>query len=224
MDDVTFYTSGSSGQAKAIVRTERTLCADAEALARAFPEIWSSRPAVVSTAPKDHLFGTLWRELVPEVLGLVSDPESVISIEQLAAAHEKYGRFLFATTPSFLEKALGHPDIAALKGAFVGIVTSGGLLRTATSRAVMDTLGVCPLEIFGSTEAGTVAYRRQSEGELWNVFEGVSAMTDAEGRLVVDSPYLDERPFVMSDAVVFEGPKRFRLLGRTDRRKNGNGG
>ena len=218
MGDVTFYTSGSSGQAKAIVRTERTLRADAEALARAFPEIWASRPAVVSTAPKDHLFGTLWRVLVPEVLDLVSDPEPVISIEQLAAAREKYERFLFATTPSFLEKALGHPDIAALRGAFVGIVTSGGLLRTATSRAVQETLGVCPLEIFGSTEAGTVAYRRQSEGELWNVFDGVSATTDAEGRLVVDSPYLDERPFVMSDAVVFEGPGRFRLLGRTDRR------
>ena len=218
MDELTFYTSGSSGTAKPIVRTMETLRKDAAALVRMFPEIWGERPAVVSTAPTDHMFGRLWRVLAPEQAGSPSDPETVISAEQLLAAQEKYGRFLFVTTPSFLEKIIAHPDVGSLAGALVGIVTSGGLLRAETSRAATETFGVCPLEIFGSTEAGTVAFRRQAEGEEWTLAEGVEATADGEGRIVVSSPYLDECPFTMSDAVVFTRPGRFRLLGRTDRR------
>ena len=218
MDEMTFYTSGSSGAAKPIVRSLKTLREDAAALVAMFPELWAERPAVVSTAPVDHLFGVLWRVLAPERAGSWSDPETVISAEQLLAARERHGRFLFATTPSFLEKLLVHPDAGALKGSFAGIVTSGGLLRRATSLAVTEVLGVCPLEIFGSTEAGTVAYRRQTEGDEWRLADGVEVSTDGEGRLVVRSPFVDECPFVMSDAVVLTAPDRFRLLGRTDRR------
>ncbi|MBR2838579.1 MAG: AMP-binding protein [Kiritimatiellae bacterium] len=218
MADVAFATSGSSGAAKEIVRREADLQADAAALVAAFPEIWAERPTVVASVPADHLYGALWRVRAPACAGCRVEPETAISVEQLAAARARLGRFLFVTTPSFLEKLLDHPDAAQLRGAFVGIVTSGSLLRGETALAAAERLGACPLEIFGSTEAGTVAFRRRADGDLWTLAPGVAASADADGQLVVDSPFAMARPLAMSDAVAFADPRRFRLLGRTDRR------
>ena len=218
MADVGFRTSGSSGAAKSIVRTEDSLQADAASLVAEFPDIWGGRPVVVTSIPADHMYGALWRVRAPALAGCAVDSETVLSAEGLVAARARYGKFLFVTTPSFLEKLFAHPDAAALKGAFVGIITSGSLLRKDAALAVSAVFGVCPTEIFGSTETGTVAYRRRTEGDEWTLVKPVSASADAEGRITVDSPYAMERPFTMSDAVEFTAPRRFLLKGRTDRR------
>ena len=218
MDEVVFSTSGSSGTAKRVVRTEDSLQADAAALVAEFPELWGGRPTVVSSVPSDHMYGALWRVRAPIRAGSAADPDVVLSAEGLAAAFARYGRFLFVTTPSFLEKLLVHPDAVALKGAFVGIVTSGSLLRKETALSAATLFGTCPTEIFGSTETGTVASRRRTDGDEWTLVRTVSATSDESGRIVVDSPHAVERPFTMSDAVEFTSPRRFVLKGRTDRR------
>lgn len=218
MESVDFQTSGSSGAAKHIVRSESSLQADAACLVATFPDFWSNRPPVVTTIPADHMYGALWRVRAPRLAGSPVEPETVLSAEGLVAAHARYGRYLLVTTPSFLEKLLTHPDAGDLRGAFVGIVTSGSLLRTPTALAAAEAFGTCPTEIFGSTETGTVAWRRQTEGAAWHLVEGVTARADAEGRIVVVSPFAMERPYVMSDAVEFLGERQFLLKGRTDRR------
>ena len=92
-------------------------------------------------------------------------------------------------------------------------------MRPEVVQAVVAAIGVCPLEIYGSTEAGTVAWRRQTEdGEAFTLQRGVEATAGEDGALVVDSPYAMTRPLAMSDAVSFVAPRRFRLLGRLDRR------
>jgi len=217
MDEVIFKTSGSTGTAKCIVRTESSLQADAALLVRTFPDLWQDRPAVVASVPTDHLYGALWRVRAPQLAGCAVEPETVISAEGLSAARARYGRFLFVTTPSVLERLLTHPEAGALKGAFVGIVTSGSLLRKETALGAAETLGTCPTEIFGSTETGTVAFRRRTEGEEWTLVGSVEARAGEDGRLVVETPYALARPFVMSDAVSFVAPRRFLLKGRTDR-------
>ena len=218
MDEVIFSTSGSTGAAKRIVRTEASLRADAEALVVEFADLWRGRPTVVSSVPADHMYGALWRVRAPSYAGCAVDPETVLSAEGLSAAFARYGRFLFVTTPSFLEKLLVHPDATSLKGAFVGIVTSGSLLRKDMAISAAKAFGTCPTEIFGSTETGTVAFRRRTEGDEWTLVKTVSATTDERGRIVVDSPLAMVRPFTMSDAVEFSSPRRFLLKGRTDRR------
>ena len=218
MADVIFGTSGSTGASKRIIRTEESLRADAAMLAASFPGLWASRPTVVATIRPEHMYGALWRLRAPEAAGVAVDPAVILSVEELADRVRAYGRILFVTTPSFLEKALHHPDFAALKGAFTGVVTSGSLLRTETSRAVTEALGVCPFEIYGSTETGSIAWRRQAEGEAWTLCPGVDARLDEGGALVVESPWAMTRPFVMSDGVRFLDDRRFILLGRLDRR------
>lgn len=218
MGDVVFRTSGSTGAAKEIVRRGEQLDADAAELVAAFPEIWAQRPPVVTSIPVDHLYGALWRVRAPRCAGSEVSEETVLSVEALLSAKARYGRFLFVTTPSFLEKALLDPEAAALSGAFVGIVISGNALRRETAFAALRAWGVCPIEIYGSTEAGTVAWRRQADGGDYTLMRRVEGGTDGEGRLVVASPYAMTNPLVMSDAVRFVSPRQFVLLGRADRR------
>lgn len=163
------------------------------------------------------MLGHLWCQRVPRLAACAVHPGVLLSVEELAAVCSQASSVVFVTTPSFLEKALSHPDFASLRGRLAGIVVSGGALREKTARAVAEALGVWTLEIYGSTEAGTVAWRRQDAGERYTLQAGVSATLDATGALVVDSPYAMTRPFTMSDAAAFVAPRQFRLLGRLDR-------
>ena len=219
MREVVFGTSGSTGASKRIVRTEESLRADAAALVAAFPEIWADAPRVVATVRPEHMYGALWRVRAPEAAGSRVEDAVVTSVEELASlACSGEGAILLVTTPSFLEKALAHPDFASLRGRVKDVVTSGSLLRAETSQAVREILGISPFEMYGSTEAGSVAWRRQSAGPEWTLVPGVSATGSREKGLAVDSPFAMERPFVMADAVEFVSPDRFLLLGRLDRR------
>lgn len=218
MAEVVFMTSGSSGEPKKIVRSEERLQADARDLAKLFPEVWDGEPPVVASVPTDHLYGALWRVRVPQVARARVDERTALSLEDLTDAYSRLGKFVFITTPSFVEKLLTHPDVALLKDAFRAIVTSGGPMRGETARKAKALFGTTPLEIYGSTEVGSVAYRRQKTDDICTLVPTVSASLDEEGRLVVDSPYAEAGRFVMSDAAEFIDNRRFRLLGRTDRR------
>lgn len=217
MGDVVFLTSGSTGESKRIVRTEESLASDAALLVSSFPELWGPKPALVASVRPEHMYGALWRVRAPALAGCAVEPAVIASVEELAACCGRHGRILFVTTPSFLEKALSHPDFHSLRGSFIGIVTSGSLLREETSLAVNDAVGCCPTEIFGSTETGSVAFRRRIEGETWRMFDGVSVSRESDGRLSVVSPHAAESPFVMGDLVELQGTGSFRLLGRADR-------
>lgn len=213
-----FRTSGTSGTAKEICRTEASLMADAAALVKEFPEVWGNKAAaVVSSVRPEHMYGALWRERVPKIAAIKVDPAIVTSVEQLLALAATYKHIIFVTTPSFLEKALLHPDFPQLKGSVAEVITSGSLLREGTAAAVSAALGIAPLEVFGCTEVGTVAYRRQKESPLWRVYSKVR-VTSCPNGLQVESPFAIERPFIMADAIELVDPTHFKLLGRTDRR------
>ncbi len=219
MADVVFGTSGSTGESKRIVRTEEALQADAANLVRSFPDIWGRPLTVVATVRPEHMYGALWRVRAPAVAGARVDPAVVLSVEELVSRVQAAPTpVLFVTTPSFLEKALASPDFALIKDSLADIVTSGSLLAADTSRAVEALLGVSPFEIYGTTETGSIAWRRRALGEAWTLCPGVSARAGADGALVADAPWMMAHPVVVQDAVVFESESRFRLGARLNRR------
>lgn len=216
MVEMVFMTSGSTGEPQRIVRRESDMRADANALAKAFGAEFSKASFFVASIREEHFYGALWRRMLPQALGLKVAEMTVVSVEDLNAFTSD-GRFVFVTTPSFLEKAVRHPDFHAIRGMVADVVVSGGALRAETSAATFAAIGVSPLEIYGSTEAGTIAWRRRSESGFFRLADGVDGAADAEGRLVVESPFAMECPLIMHDAVVFVSPREFELLGRTDR-------
>ena len=214
MAEVVFRTSGSTGEPKVVVRDDRAMRADAAMLAGTFGAVFSRADMFVSSVAMEHFYGALWLGMLPGELGVPVSGATASTVEDLASAG---GMFVFVTTPSFLVRALRHPDAAGLKGRIVDIVVSGGPLRADAAAASVDILGVSPLEIYGSTEAGSIAWRRRSSSGFFRLFDGVEGFADPQGGLVVKSRFAAESPMPTNDAVRFVSDREFELLGRTDR-------
>ena len=219
---IEFRTSGSTGAPKVIAKPEGTLMADAAMLARHFAA-WFADAAqlrVLSTISREHMYGTLWlgylMDLVkPAEVRQVPSPESFLA-EQAAAGDRP---IILITTPSFLAEFLNHPLHAQVKPTVRAVVTSGSLLSAPLSQRATACFGACPTEIYGATETGSVAWRQQVQGDLWTLLEGVEAEPSTEG-ITIRSPFCLGGTWTLRDGVVFEpdNPRRFRLLGRQDRR------
>lgn len=216
---VSFHTSGSTSQPKTIVKTFESLAKEV-----AFHRAWlhpSPDTVFLATIEPDHMYGTLWRVMLPTAAGCRVDPEIILSPESLVEKMRAAEKVFFVTTPSFLKRFCAYAEQYDVPQNCVEITTSGALLDAETSAAAKRVFGVAPLEIFGSTETGGVAWRRQ--GKLaapydWAVFDPVKVKVDAEGRLVVRSPFSFRRDFVMGDGVELAPDGRhFKLLGRRDR-------
>ena len=216
MAEISFRTSGSTGDPKVVVRDVQAMRADAAMLAGVFGATFAKADRFVSSVAREHFYGALWLGMLPGELGVPVADTTVASVEDIEAVSAG-GRFVFVTTPSFLARALRHPKIAALKGRVVDIVVSGGALRAETSAAAEAALGVAPLEIYGSTEAGSIAWRRRSDSDLFRLFDGVEGFADSQGELVVKSRFAVESPLATHDAARFASAREFELLGRMDR-------
>lgn len=214
---IRFHTSGSTGASKTIVKSVSSLDADAAMLVESLPNLFDSKPYVITTIRSEHLYGALWKERAPLIAGCLVHKETLLSVEELLAASQDKERVLLVTTPSFLEKAVKSEEFKSLENILVGIVTSGSLLNKELAFKVHKLLGIAVTEIFGSTETGSVAWRRRIDGEDWRVFDKVNAKTNDQGVIEVDSEFSVTRPFLMGDAAEFTSPNTFKLIGRVDR-------
>lgn len=221
----TFHTSGSTAKPKTIVKPFATLAKEVAYHRARLPCLNAPgvRPVFLSTVEPQHMYGMLWRVLLPRASGCVVDPEVILTPESLLAKMRAAARVVLVTTPSFLDRFCAYADQYDVPRNCVEVTTSGALLTAATSAAAQRVFGIAPLEIFGSTETGGVAWRRQGgaapdDGYDWTVFDPVKVRADADGRLVVDSPFSLRRGFTMGDGVELAADgRRFRLLGRRDR-------
>ena len=222
---VSFHTSGSTAKPKTIVKTFASLAKEVAFHRARLADVLARKPVFLCTIEPHHMYGQLWRVLLPKAAGCAVDPEVILTPESLLEKMRAAERVFLVTTPSFLARFAEYADQYDVPQNVVELTTSGALLTADVAAAARRVFGRAPLEIFGSTETGGVASRRQETGnELWTVFDPVKAWADASGRLVVSSPFSCARRFTMGDGVVFEadgrdkrGPSRFRLCGRMDR-------
>lgn len=226
---VTFHTSGSTGKSKTIVKTFESLAREVayhrdfhNALLRAASIADNRTVRLLATIDPGHMFGTLWRVMLPKAMGLSADDEVIRAPEALLAKMKAAEKVFLVTTPSFLDRFTAYADQYEVPQNCVEIVTSGALLTKAVSDRTKAVFGVEPRQIFGSTETGGVAWRR-GDGD-WQVFPAVRvraarAAERALARLAVRSPYSFKRGwYVMGDGVQLAADeKTFRLFGRTDR-------
>lgn len=256
---VTFFTSGSTAEPKAIRKPFETLVAEADFHARnaifsplCVPAARSGKslpPRFVAAVRVNHMLGMLWQLLIPLTLGARIDADFVAVPEEFFARLRRAGGNVFFTaSPAFLEKLAESAEFCAFPPrACREIFTAGSELDEKTAGALTQIFGFAPFEIFGSTESGGVASRRQSETRAWSAFAPVeiesveiesvvrradensgdcTEKNDVAGprnsRFArVASPFCGNAPFLLSDALAPFGaeafPRCFRLLGRTDR-------
>ena len=218
---VVFHTSGSTGHAKTVVKDFAMLAREVAFHRRALADVFASPVTVIGTVDPQHMYGRLWLDLLPKAAGCAEAVRTVAGPEELEAAMKGAARVLLVTTPSFLDRVTAYAGQYDFPRTCVEIVTSGALLTADVSRRTREVFGIAPREIFGSTETGGVACRRQdhavADGFDWQVFPDVRVAV-RDGRLEVRSPFSFRRTYLMGDgAQLSPDARRFRLLGRRDR-------
>ncbi|HTO71132.1 MAG TPA: AMP-binding protein [Myxococcota bacterium] len=222
-------TSGTTGPGKAVPKALRHLDREVEAQEALFGARLG-RARVFATVSHQHLYGLLFRVLGPLAAGRAFCAETFLHLEELFPRLREAGEFALATTPVHLRRMRGDAELETLRAGARAVFSSGGPLDDDVARDVALGLGQAPIEIFGSSETGGVAWREQTragEPARWRAFPAVELASDAEtGRLAVRSPYVsqgsaanpgDPQELVMGDRVELAADGSFVLLGRADR-------
>ncbi len=217
---IDLFTSGSSGAPK---RVEKSL-AQLETEAGVLEACWGAaigEATSVATVPHHHIYGLLFRLAWPLSAGrpfdtaLCTDP--ALLHERLARA----GEAVIVSSPAHLARLPELIALESLRPATRAIFSSGGPLPAAAALEFRRRLGAAPIEVYGSTETGGIAWRAQSEGAdgaAWTPFPGMALEIDGEGALRLRSPYLPDAEWLtMSDAAELLADGRFHLKGRLDR-------
>lgn len=212
-----FFTSGSTGTPKKICKTFHNLAAEASMHNAMQRDIFNTNSVMIASIAPYHMYGLLWRFLIPMAGGIPIDTDMIFTPEELQTAQRKFDKVLFATTPSFLDGITKYQNQYEFSNNCVGIFSSGSLLNPETSKRTYELFGVSPFEVFGSTETGGVAFRQQKDGPQWTVFDDVKIGLDENNCIIADSEFCCARPFHMSDMVDIRGARQFILKGRADR-------
>ena len=220
---VRIYTSGSQGQPEAIDKRLDQLVSEVDALEAAFGHQLAGATredgdaTVWATVSHQHIYGLLFLVLWPLAAGRPFGSRRLLYPEDLVACLGTRASLLIAS-PAHLKRLGDAPNWQGVRHHLRGVFSSGGPLPFEASRSAAMTLGHTPIEVFGSSETGGIAWRQcASVDESWRPFSDVQWRLDGDC-LAVRSPRLpDSAWWTTSDRAEPVGSAGFRLLGRADR-------
>jgi len=206
---VTFYTSGSTGTPKEIKKSLKQLENEISTL----DELWGEPATFLSTVPQNHIYGLLFSLLWP-VCGSYPIRCETFSYWEDLLSHAQANSIIISS-PSHLGRLPLTSENLKLKNVF----SSGGHLTFEDSNAAHHFFGRLPIEVYGSTETGGIAYRKQVQKEQpWVHFKNIELTVGDHDRLCIQSPYLpDTSVFQTEDRITLLENGSFHLLGRADR-------
>lgn len=210
-----FFTSGSTGETKRIEKSLAMFEREAAVLERMWGSELGEVPAI-GTVTHQHVFGMTFRIMWPLTAGRPFHSEFHIAWEALIAQLD--GPSMIVTSPAQLTRLGGLAPLCAENGPRLVIAAGAPLPSDAASEAA-SIFGCEPIEIFGSTEAGVIAWRRSGmEPVLWNPLPTVEVAANADGVLRLRSPHASDRGWTeQADKITLLADGRFRLEGRIDR-------
>lgn len=183
-----FHTSGSSGEPKIVKKSYECVLAEGQDLAEFFK--FSPDTVFVSTVTPDFMYGTTFTVMLPKVLGCKVDEERVLYPEDI----KDYEKYVFVSTPSFLEKLAKYNFTFKRKPQM--IISAGAKLADDVFE-YLEKISLGVTEIYGSTEAGVIAYRQCARDNL-KFFENVTYKNNT-----IKSPYFDEAELTLNDEIEF---------------------
>ena len=202
---VELYTSGSSGAPKKITKTIGQLDLEAAQTTRLLPK--SEVEAVASTADSEHQYGLTFNIWLAMSHGLAIYDKRIKVPEDCSKIKVNS---LLISTPSFLSNL----DPALLPPPVKRVVSAGSPLTEKAASLVKNWLGCEITEIYGSTEAGVIAYRFTRDGNLSSLWTLFSDLSIIENRLVSTGRVLPS--LILEDEYDFHNPRQFLLKGRKD--------
>ncbi len=203
------FTSGSTGQPKAQAKPWGTLAGTARLLARRFT-LDLPAPAIVATVPTQHMYGLEMTALQTLQGGATLHAARPFFPADIQAALEALeADRVLVTTPVHLRALLGAgiplPPLA-------GIVSATAPLAIDLATAAEARFRTRVQEIYGCTEAGSIATRMPTRGQNWTLLPGF-ILEQTGSATTAHAPHLAE-PAPLHDEIAIEASGHFRLLGR----------
>jgi acyl-coenzyme A synthetase/AMP-(fatty) acid ligase len=221
------HTSGSTGHAQAIPKKLGQLTREVATLEVLFGQ-QLAQCDVIATISHQHIYGLLFKILWPLAAGRAIHAQSAFFPEQLAAIVPAQRSWLLLSSPAHLKRLPEnriHLDGSHLRAVF----SSGGPLLPEARQATEQLLGQLPIEIYGSSETGGIAWRQPAPSsaasatsdQSWQPMPQVQVRRNTDDDcLEVRSPHLpDEQWLRLADRVEFVAAQtsQFLLRGRADR-------
>ena len=218
-----FFTSGSTGEMKRVAKSLMLFEREAAVLEQLWGADLADAP-VLGTVTHQHVYGMTFRIMWPLLAGRPFHSAFHVAWEPLLAILN--GPSMIVSSPAQLTRLAGLEPVAPANRPRM-IVTGGAPLPSDAAIEARAIFGCLPTEIFGSTEAGVVAWRRgATQPALWQPFPTVEVARAVDGVLMLRSPHAS--PPVspesskdgwceQSDRVSFALDGRFLLEGRIDR-------
>jgi len=211
------YTSGSTGEP--LMQVKRFDQLEAELAIQA--ELWPlTGGAVISQVSHQHIYGLLTGVLRPLCHGIplcggnCHYPE--VMAHRLAEAQQAGLMATLISSPAQLSRLPKHLAWAQA-GAPRQIFSSGAPLAAEHAQHAETLLAAPVIEIYGSTETGGIAHRRQTRADDWQPLPGVEVRLE-DSQLQVRSAFLQTpRQWWHQPDLAETTPRGFRLLGRADR-------
>lgn len=213
------FTSGSTGAPQAIAKKLLQLANEVKTQEQLFGASLGQSD-FLSTASHQHIYGLLFNILWPLATGRPMAARHFAFFEELISALSTR-EWTLISSPAHLKRLADHPAWPEASLRLRAVFSSGGPLPFETAQETKRILGRLPFEIYGSSETGGIAWRRQTTraDTAWTPFDGVRWRLDAEtGAIEVRSPHLpDDAWFSLADRAVAAADNKFLLQGRIDR-------
>jgi len=208
-------TGGTTGQPQGWPKTARNLLDEVAAHVRGLRV--EADDHILATVPPHHIYGLLFSVLLPLGSGATVERTSPFFPQEIVELVARTQATVLVSTPAHL-RALSTITWTAHRLRLV--LSSGAPLATVDAAAFHGRTGLWPLEIYGSTETGGIAVRRQDVADCpWSPMPAVDCRCEGEV-LTVRSPYVSGSHrsdfFHTADLAEIRADGRFDLLGRSD--------
>ncbi|WP_281660377.1 AMP-binding protein [Microvirgula aerodenitrificans] len=209
------HTSGSTGVPAAIGKCLRQMMAEVGTLAACWDGLLGEAP-VFATVSHQHIYGLLFRILWPLTSGRPFIATRHAYPEDIVAALAGQPAVLVAS-PAHLKRLPSGLDWATATRGLRAVFSSGGPLPDDAVPVCRELLGRAPIEVYGSSETGGIAWRQRERDDAtgWLPFPAVTLRY--EDTLWVRSPNLPDDDWFRSADHARPHGDGFLLLGRQDR-------
>lgn len=210
------FTSGSTGEPCAIEKKIGQLDSELRALESCFGQS-IGESLIYGTVSHQHIYGLLFRVLWPLATGRIFYTQRLEYPEQIALQLTAKPSVLIAS-PAHLKRLPENIDWKGLRQQLKAVFSSGGPLSAESADNVTQLWHHRPIEVFGSSETGGIAWRQSENGSTsWQPLPGVEWRLSDE-HLQIRSPHLSSDAwFVTQDRAALRDGNKFELLGRSDR-------
>ena len=208
--DIHFYTSGSTGKPKIIEKRFAHLEREVQELFSCFGDDITDSLFLTSVFHY-HVYGFLFYVLLPFAIRCPIFASRINYLETCASFSTQH-KMTFISSPAFLKRMLKIPLGASTHWT---VFSSAGALDAAGSANCADVFGSEAIEIYGSTETGGIAWRKQKTNPLWRPFPCVRLSAAADNTFTAQSPYFDGT-VTGGDFIACTDEGLFTLLGRVD--------